>query len=220
MKKLNLGCGQIRPEGWINTDSSINSFIQKFPLGNVIANSLGLKLYDSSKMSYMNLNKKWKGLKTSSVQIVYASHLFEHLSIKSRTIFLKEAYRVLASGGIIRLVVPDLEAHAKEYIDNYKRLKNSDPAKQFMWVLNLHREGQYPNERKMHNFIGKLQDYPHQHKFMYDKYSLGEILKEFGFGDINISEFGKSNYISEINDVEFNVDKSYGNSLYIEAIKK
>ena len=218
-KKLNLGCGQIRPKGWINTDSSINSFIQKMPFGGMISKSLGLKQYDSKNMTYMNLNKRWSSLKNDSIGIVYASHLFEHLSIKSRTIFLNEAFRTLAKGGVIRLVVPDMAAHAKEYIENYHKLSDTEPARQFMWVLNLHREGQYPNDRRMHNFIGRLQEYPHQHKFMYDKYSLGALFKKHGFSKINVSSFGQSHYIKEIVDVEFDIKKSYDNSLYIEAIK-
>jgi len=44
-----------------------------------------------------------------SVDYLYSSHLLEHLSKEDANKLLKEAYRVLKKGGVIRICVPDLE---------------------------------------------------------------------------------------------------------------
>lgn len=217
--KLNLGCGQIRPDKWINTDSSINSLVQKLPLGGILTKALGLRGYTSTNMVYMNLNRRWRKFRDSSVSVVYASHLFEHLSITSRTMFLEEAQRVLIKGGTIRIVVPDMEAHARKYIQDLESSCNSKPIEQFLWTINLHREGQYPDGRRIHNLLGRIQAYPHQHKYMYDRYSMSELLNSHRFVNIRLCEFGVSESIEAINDVEFDQKLSYENSLYMEAYK-
>lgn len=217
--KLNLGCGQIRPDGWLNTDSSVNALLQRNMVGRYLAKAIGLKLYESANLSYMNLNKPWYHIKDGAVEVVYASHLFEHLSQASTDVFLREAFRTLISGGCLRLVVPDLEAHARTYLQDIEDGKGQKASEQFMWALNLHREGQYPNHRRLHNFMGFLQGYPHQHKFMYDEYSLGNLLEKYGFSKIMASSYGTSKYIQAIADVEREGLGGYGNSLYLEAIK-
>jgi len=144
--------------------------------------------------------------------------LFEHLSDKSSNLFLSEAYRVLVPNGTIRLVVPNLSAHAELYVEEFKK-GNYDAYKQFMWALNMHLEGQYPPNKKMHNLIGFFQGYPHQHKYMYDFFALASKLANHGFVDIIESKHGISNNINAIRDVENETIKGYGLSLYIEGKK-
>lgn len=217
--KLNLGCGQVRPDGWVNTDSSINSLIQQVPLGKRIAKLIGLKEYSSRNVKYMNLNKNWHGIKDNSVDVVYASHLFEHLSPKSARLFLAEAYRTIKPGGVIRLVVPDLYALAKQYTSSYES-GDREAYKELMWALNLHLEGQYPSKNKLHRLIGWFQGFPHQHKYMYDFYALGERLESSGFSKITHCRHGKSPNILYIEEVENDVWTGYRNSLYLEGIKQ
>lgn len=218
MLKLNLGCGQIRPEGWYNADSSINSFVQRLPFGKILVRVLGAKSYDSNNLHYMNLNREWRRFKDSSVSVVYASHLYEHLSLKSAELYLKESYRVLNNNGAIRIVVPDLEALSRDYLENLKN-GNTNSIDQYMWALNLHIEGQYPKGKFAHNLLGRFQGFPHQHKFMYDSHLLTKLLSNVGFRDIKILDFGISEYIESIKDVEFDPSRSYNNSIYIEATK-
>ncbi len=47
MTKLNLGCGSLRPLGWINTDSSVNANLQRVPfIGKPIAKLFNPLQYD------------------------------------------------------------------------------------------------------------------------------------------------------------------------------
>ena len=95
MKLLNLGCGKRIHSDWINIDfvSTRKEIIQHNLLD-------GIPLTDKS------------------VDVVYHSHVLEHFSKKDGEKFLTECYRVLNEGGIIRVVVPDLEVIAIEYLKN------------------------------------------------------------------------------------------------------
>jgi predicted SAM-dependent methyltransferase len=216
--KLNLGCGAVRPRGWINTDSSLNANIQKIPfVGKIITRPFNKVVYDGGDMVYMNLNKPWK-YANDSVDVVYASHLFEHLTISSANLFLSESYRCLKPGGVIRLAVPDLYKICKKYIDEYESGNTDDPTVFIMWAINMHREGQYGNPGFVKKQVLEWQGYPHQHKFMYDAKSLQKKMAEAGFVDILSLEYGVSKYIRDIKDVE-GTKESYL-SVYLEGLKK
>jgi predicted SAM-dependent methyltransferase len=215
---LNLGCGSVRPIGWINTDSSLNANIQKIPIiGKKIAKMFNPVEYVDTNVVYMNLNKKWN-YKDNSVDVVYASHLFEHLTLVSSDLFLAESYRCLKPNGVIRLVVPDLYQIAKKYIDQYESSETlSDTTKYIMWAINMHREGQYGKIGFFKKIILESQGYPHQHKFMYDKNTLQLKLQEHRFVDVVSFTYGVSKYIPEIKEVE-GTRESYL-SVYLEARK-
>jgi predicted SAM-dependent methyltransferase len=215
--KLNLGCGSVRPQGWINTDSSLNANLQKIPVvGKMITKRFNDVVYDDSNMIYMNLNKRWK-YADNSVDIVYASHLFEHLSLKSADLFLKESFRCLKPGGVIRIVVPDLYKICKRYISEYE--SGNEKASEFiLWAINMHREGQYGvNLSPVKKLVLEWQGYPHQHKFMYDEKSLALKFRAQGFTDILSLEYGVSKYINEIKDVEGKTESYL--SVYLEGKK-
>lgn len=216
MIKLNLGCGSVRPEGWINTDSSLNANIQKIPLiGKRISKLFNPVEYDSDNFRYMNLNRRWH-FEDNSIDIVYASHLFEHLSLKSAALFMKEAYRCLKPGAAIRIVVPDLYKISKKYVEDYES-GNENASDFILWAINMHREGQYGNPGLFKKMILEMQGYPHQHKFMYDEKSMMNLFKINGFNNITSLEYGISNLIGSISDVE-GTKESYL-SVYIEAKK-
>ena len=216
---LNVGCGNVRPVNWVNTDSSINALVQKVPLIGKLAAKTLIKssIYLSDNFQYMNLNKYWK-FKNESVDVVYASHIFEHLNDRARKIFFEESFRVLKTGGTLRIVVPDLFKLSKKYVFDYES-SNKNASHSFMHSLNLHQVGNTKNNLKniFKRFFNWLQKYPHLHKYMYDQFSLKELLHNYGFKNINIMEMGKSDGIKEISDVEANRDTDI--SLYIECNK-
>lgn len=95
LKKVNLGCGNIylTEDGWTNYDySPSHSSVQR-------ANLLGrLPVQDES------------------AELVYSSHFLEHIPYDLVRGFLSECYRILAPGGILRLVLPDLEELCQSYL--------------------------------------------------------------------------------------------------------
>lgn len=214
--QLNLGCGSVRPSGWINTDSSLNANLQRIPvLKKLVTSFFKTVQYNSSNFRYMNLNSRWK-YAAGSVSTVYASHLFEHLTIKAADLMLRESYRCLKPGGVIRIVVPDLYKIAKRYVTEFEN-GNKDASEYAMWAINMHREGQYKNLNVFKRVFFEWQGYPHQHKFMYDEFSLSKKLEQVGFTDLKLMEYGKSHYLPNIQDVEG--DRESYLSVYLEARK-
>ena len=217
--KLNLGCGNVRPLGWINTDGSWNANLQRIPIIGFLINKLfkTVEYNDSSNLVYMNLNRNWS-YKSNSVDVVYASHLFEHLTLDKADLFLNESFRCLKVGGVIRIVVPDLYKICKKYLEEYET-SNISSTEFIMWAINMHREGQYGNRIPLwKKIILEIQGYPHQHKYMYDEKSLSKVLAQHGFSNILSMTYGKSDYLSEIiNEVEGS-QESYL-SVYLEAKK-
>jgi SAM-dependent methyltransferase len=49
------------------------------------------------------------------VDVIYSSHMLEHLDLAAARDFLAEAYRTLKPGGIIRIAVPDLAMLVERY---------------------------------------------------------------------------------------------------------
>jgi len=102
---LNVGCGPHYHTDWINMDI--------VPCGpDVIACDLS----------------KGIPLEDHSVDVVYHSHVLEHIRREHIPSFLKECHRVLNFEGTIRVVVPDLEVIARKYIEKLDAAVSGDPA--------------------------------------------------------------------------------------------
>lgn len=56
-------------------------------------------------------------LADNSADAVYHAHVLEHLSRVDAARLLRECHRILKPGGILRVVVPDLELHARNYLN-------------------------------------------------------------------------------------------------------
>lgn len=70
--------------------------------------------------------------------MVYHSHFLEHLDRPSGRLLVKECYRVLKKGGLIRVVVPDLEYNANLYLQCLRELDHQDTAvarERYEWAL-------------------------------------------------------------------------------------
>jgi len=98
MKLLNIGCGDTFHPQWTNLDYS--------PLASgVIACDVR------------------RGLMFPAARFAacYSSHVLEHLSPEEGAALLAEMHRVLAPGGVVRVVVPDLELVARNYLATLER---------------------------------------------------------------------------------------------------
>lgn len=185
MKKLNLGCGNHTPIGWINVDYAIGSKLAKIPF----FYALGIThLKWNNSILIHNLLKPFPW-ETESVDVIYSSHTLEHFTREEGYSFLRECHRVLKPGGIIRIVVPDL----KESINAY--LGGAIKADHFVENLGV----LYPISK---SFISKLirpfTFFPH--KCMYDIETLVNILQELGF-DAKTKN-GMESSIDGIDDIE------------------
>jgi predicted SAM-dependent methyltransferase len=114
LQYLNLGCGSRCHPAWINIDIAPC-------VPGVIAHDLsrGIPLPDSS------------------CDVVYHSHLVEHLRPEDARRFMKECYRVLKAGGILRVATPDLERICRLYLEKLEGASASDngSAHDYEWIL-------------------------------------------------------------------------------------
>lgn len=194
-------------------DSSLNSLVQRIPGVRRLMKVLGRTTYELPA-AYLDVRSAWP-LADGSVDVVYASHLFEHLTMHDGQTFLREARRVLRPSGVLRLVVPDLYALAKQYVRSFEQ-GDSEASVPFLFAINLHREQAYGAHRSLLvRLLNGYQGYPHQHKYMYDSASLSAMIRAEGFVDVRSGTYGCSEYIPEILDVENT--KEGQPSIYLEA---
>jgi predicted SAM-dependent methyltransferase len=84
VRKLQLGAGNARHEGWLNTDIEAGE---------------GLAHLDASKPF---------PLADGAIHYVASEHVVEHLSYEDGKVMLAESFRVLAPGGKVRIATPNL----------------------------------------------------------------------------------------------------------------
>ncbi|OKH11236.1 class I SAM-dependent methyltransferase [[Limnothrix rosea] IAM M-220] len=110
---LNLGCGSRFHEQWSNIDFKPNP-------PDVVGHNL------------------LKGIpfKNQTFEVVYHSHLLEHLKKKQAKSFLHECFRVLVPKGTIRVVVPDLEQIVRCYLQKLEGVaEHSKFRPDYDWIL-------------------------------------------------------------------------------------
>jgi predicted SAM-dependent methyltransferase len=271
MKMLNLGCGNRFHSDWINLDMSISD-------DSVIEHNLLEPLpFDAG-----------------FADAVYHSHVLEHFPKAKAKKFLADCFRVLRSGGILRVAIPDLEQIARLYLQNLEAAlnnKHENAASNYDWImLELYdqtvrdqsggemgiylTQKQLPNKKfildrlgaeaksifgrvehdrghsnsrkksflrrirrfKLRSFlknlvltdaekdsirIGEFRLGGEVHQWMYDRFSLGRLLKDVGFSSIEVVDA----FTSQIpNWKSYELDSQEGiihkpDSLFVEAIK-
>lgn len=91
---VNLGCGGRYDPRWINID------------------------FESSRKGITNVDlSSGIPLRDDSAAVVYHSHLLEHFRRDDARRFMRECHRICTPGGLIRVVVPDLESISRLYLE-------------------------------------------------------------------------------------------------------
>lgn len=179
--KLNLGCGLNAPEGWLNVDGSLQVvFVRRPKLKKFL---VGLGVYPRSQAAIMwpaNIMRldlrRQLPFENDRFSAVYSSHTLEHLVYEDAVNLIAECFRVLRTGGVCRIVVPDLAAAVQKYQQSSEQ-GIDDAADQLMDGLLLHSRSR---ESGVLGFYHRTFAY-HQHKWMYDGQSLSRIMSKAGF---------------------------------------
>lgn len=210
--RVNIGCGQSPTPGWHNYDNSWSLRLARKPLITTILRNL--RLLKKAQLDFIKFaaiqDIRWADATVyipeanDSVDVVYSSHMLEHLDQEEAFAFLAEARRILKSGGIIRIAVPDLKYHIENYIAN-------GDADSFIESTHLTR-------KKPKTFIEKIMYLvtgDRNHQWMYDGDSLCRLLLRVGFeqtcimvpGDTRIPDPEKLNLMERVPE-----------SVFVEAI--
>ncbi|MBW4571487.1 MAG: methyltransferase domain-containing protein [Tolypothrix carrinoi HA7290-LM1] len=148
----------------------------------------------------------------NSVKGIFTEHFFEHIDyVEEVPLFLSECYRVLKPGGIIRIIVPDIEKYLYAYCQGgWEELSIIRPLDSDL--TDFHFKFKYNTRMELINFVFRQQ---YEHKYAYDYETLEFILYKYGFSKVQRQAFGKS-----LMD-ELSIDQQIraSESLYVEAIK-
>ena len=201
-------------KNWENYDCSTSLKLSKYPF---ISNMLfKLKLINEEQKNFIEycLDNNIRLLDATetfpfndgSIDVIYSSHMMEHLHRDDAINFIRECYRVLRPNGILRLVMPDLRINIKNY------LKSND-ADKFIEDLLI----QPPKTKNITDllklyFSGGFRE----HQWMYDEGSLIKLLLSCSFKSAFSLDPGKT-YISNENDL--NLYERKNESVYVEGIK-
>jgi predicted SAM-dependent methyltransferase len=172
--KLHLGCGPRLKEGWINID---------------LEDCADITLDLREPLPFPN----------DSCSLIYSEHFLEHIDYPEPvTSLLMECQRVLKSGGVLSIVVPDLEMVLTSYV---KGGTEEYYAAQRKW---------HPDWCKTHmEHINYNFRQNNEHRFAYDFETLKYLLEKSGFIEVRQRNFD-DNLDSE--------DRIVG-SLYVDCLK-
>ncbi len=209
--KLNLGCGPVQPDGWINVDGSNRAWLASK------VNWLDNLLVRLRIISKTEFNKQTRVLnllnglpfQNNSIAAIYAGELWEHLELEDARKLSAECFRVLAPGGVLRLVVPDGIEFWSKYLDIFREtmavpreLRSGEP-------LQKHVAMYFRDICTRQIWLGSM---GHVHKWQYDEVQLTEQMERVGFVEVERQSF----QVSRIPDIRL-VERS--NFLIIEGVK-
>jgi predicted SAM-dependent methyltransferase len=190
---LNVGCGDKFHNNWVNIDMV------------------------SSSPDVMAANiLKGMPFPDNHFNVVYHSQVLEHIPKEKAEDFIRECYRVLKPGGIIRIVVPDLENIVDEYKKNLnENLSNPNALSEanYDWImLEMY-------DQTVRNYTGgQMAEYIKQPGLINEKYLIDRIgynrIDEANRSNLGTGNEGKKKYDNKI------INLLLFNPRYIQKVKQ
>jgi predicted SAM-dependent methyltransferase len=105
--KINLGCGSTPLKGYTNVDmDTLQQLRERYP-NREFSDDLVIEQWDIFNLP----------VEDGSVDEIRADCLFEHLNFKEERLIFEESKRVLKTGGLLDISVPDFETLAKQWLE-------------------------------------------------------------------------------------------------------
>ena len=199
--KVNFGSSLAVHKGWINIDIDFNLLIARLPesLLKIYYRNSGAKNWWSEEEYIRKLkdntfyhHRLEFGLPfhDNSVDVVYTSHTLEHLFKADAEMLVRESFRILRPGGLVRICLPDLQ-----------------------YAFELYTKGEKEKALK-YFFADSKSDYTSRHMYMYDYEMMKDILEKNKFVEINRCDYqqGKA---PDLEHLDVRPDETF----YIEALK-
>ena len=175
---VDIGCGPRPLDGWVNLDAA-----------------------RGEKIDVVWDLRRGLPFPSDSCAAIFGEHVIEHLSKKDADQLVRECYRALQSGGVLRLSTPDAGRFLRSYSADGKFLRDPrflEPAETLMDRVNM-----------------MMREYG-QHLWVYDSESLIHLLRSAGFSTVTEQQFELSAHprMQGIDSEERAFE-----SLYVEGIK-
>jgi predicted SAM-dependent methyltransferase len=180
--QLNVGCGPIQPDGWVNIDNSNRAKLaSRVPLldGLLVALRLLPPTEFTRRTFTTDIRKRWP-FADNSVDAIYSGEMLEHFTATEGERFLTECFRLLKPGGILRLRVPDNYRFWKQYVTEYEQTfggaRDQWNTAHERWIGMFFRDicVRRPGLKSM----------GHYHKWMYDEITLTLAMEKAGFTEV------------------------------------
>jgi len=175
---INIGCGPNVLSGWINVD---------------IARSQGVDIVWDLRQGLP--------FASESCMAIFGEHVIEHMTKTDAEPLLRECYRVLQPGGILRLSTPDAGRFLRSYAGDGEFLRDT----------------RFPERADTLMDRANMMMREHgQHLWAYDADSLLQLLRTAGFSSALEQQFGVSVH-ARMRGID-SEERAF-ESLYVEAIK-
>jgi len=165
--KLNFGAGtNWEKDGWFILDHKIKT----------------------NKKNQISFNSERINLKNSSCDLIFTSHVFEHISHYELPLIISELNRVMKKNAVLRIITPDLEKICKGYVQKNSNFFSRVASETSNMRMDLGKGGTLMNhivspgqdnvllDRNLNDFKGG-----YAHIYLYDYTMLSIILKKLGF---------------------------------------
>jgi SAM-dependent methyltransferase len=244
---LNLACGYRMHRDWNNLDFSPLARLARYPrLASFLrrAGILSEKRY--RRIEHIDPDiviwdlRKGIPYPDNTFHAVYHSHFLEHLDTSASELFLRECYRVLRPGGVLRIVVPNLEYYINLYnsslcslyaaVDISARAQIENHKKSIFLLLNQlidHEPTGTAEQKHLYRKIelwirGTTSQTGEMHRWMYDSFTLHQLFEDTGFRDITKNSHNTSR-ITRWKEWKLDSQNDFTpkkpESLYMEGIK-
>lgn len=170
-KKYHLGCGELLAPGYLNIDEFLDLPPEKL-----------FSRPDGAFAVHWDLRNGIPAA-SASLNVVYHCHMLEHLTNVEGRALLAECFRVLVPGGVLRVVVPDLELWSQKYMGG-----DAQFFEEYRTAFLGDDRTLYPTASAV--FMGMLHN--HGHKMGYDFALLRAWLSQLGFENIERTAYGQS----------------------------
>lgn len=175
---VNLGCGANALRGWVNVDMARGAHVD-------VVWDLRLAL----------------PFQSASCSAIFGEHVIEHLTKNDAENLLRECYRVLEPGGVVRLSTPDAGRYLRSYASDGQFLRHPE----FPQAIEISLDR-----------INMMMREDGQHLWVYDAESLTAALREAGFTSITEAGFNVSRHPA-MQGIDC-AGRAF-ESLYVEALK-
>jgi predicted SAM-dependent methyltransferase len=143
--QLHFACGTVKLPGWVNIDRD--------PVSEIVDISWDIR--------------EPLPVADGCAGLIHHEHFLEHLEVGEGVAFLRQCYRLLCPGGVLRVAMPDLTECVRQYYENDWRqpwMKKYG----YEWI-----------QTRAENLNIAFRDW--EHKWLYDREELHRRLREAGF---------------------------------------
>jgi len=172
-RKLQLGSGSNELPGWLNSDGN----------------------WSTSNDRYLDITEPFPFI-ADTFSYIFCEHTIEHIHYNQAQAMLLECFRVLSSGGKIRLATPNLEAYLHLYHPASEAILGDCVTEKFNKNIlpGFHAAINYRPITKKPDAVFVINDIfrNYEHKFIYDYQTLAALLRHVGFKRVTRCKVGIS----------------------------